>query len=96
MRNAMVGLAATTILSVTMMTGAAPAAAPIGHAATNLLDDLTNRDSHGDFDQSTSDHLAGQRKHLRALTFFRPQCGERVRSVTHDPGNQGKGFDIIN
>ena len=67
----------------------------IGDAAADLLDDGTQRRSHGDLHQSGVGDLAAQCKYLGSFGFFRTHGSKPFCSLEDDPRDICIGLYVI-
>src|SRR3954454_20096699 len=70
--------------------------APFGNAASNIVENLAERDAHRDLDQPGIADAAGQREHFRPFALRRPDGGEPAGAVAHDRRNVGERLDVVN
>ena len=69
--------------------------APIGNATAHVRHDLAQGRPHGHLNQARVGDVAGEGKHLGALTGFGADPGIPVPPMAQNSGNIRQGFDII-
>ncbi|OQC09320.1 MAG: hypothetical protein BWX75_01171 [Candidatus Cloacimonetes bacterium ADurb.Bin088] len=65
------------------------------HAAAHFVDDVPERDTHGNLDQPAAGDLARQGEDLGAGRLLRPHRAEGFGAVQDNPGDIGPGLHIV-